>query len=79
MNKTLLLKLPQGTVVVIDNPAFHKGSTMQEQIKQQVTFLSISLFIALILIQSSINGHIAKYLRRKHSCDIDSLFRHFCT
>ncbi|MGI4776392.1 MAG: transposase [Janthinobacterium lividum] len=33
VEQDLLPKLPQGTVVVMDNPAFHKGSTMQEQIK----------------------------------------------
>ncbi|MGI4776282.1 MAG: hypothetical protein ACRYE9_05150 [Janthinobacterium lividum] len=30
VEQDLLLKLPQGTAIIMDNPAFHKGSTMQE-------------------------------------------------
>lgn len=78
VEQDLIPKLPRGSVIVMDNAAFHKDSVMQEQIKEAGHILEYLPPYSPDLNPIEHKWAQAKALRRKHSCDIDSLFRDFC-
>lgn len=78
VSQDLLPKLPTGSIIVMDNAAFHKSKNMQEQIKLAGHNLEYLPAYSPDLNPIEPKWAQAKSLRRKHSCDIDTLFRDFC-
>lgn len=77
LNQDLIPKLPSGSVIVMDNAAFHKSKIMQEQIKQAGHTLEYLPPYSPDLNPIEPKWAQAKSVRRKHSCDILTLFRDF--
>ena len=77
VSQDLIPKLPVGSIIVIDNAAFHKSKSMQKQIRQAGHILEYLPAYSPDLNPIEPKWAQAKSLRRKHSCDIDSLFRDF--
>jgi transposase len=77
ISQDLIPKLPIGSIIVMDNAAFHKSKSMQEQIRQAGHILEYLPAYSPDLNPIEPKWAQAKSLRRKHSCDIDSLFRDF--
>lgn len=73
----LMPKLPQESIIVMDNAAFHKSSLMQEQIKSAGHVLVYLPPYSPDLNPIEHKWAQAKSLRRKHSCTINSLFKDF--
>jgi transposase len=78
VEQDLIPKLPPKSVVIMDNAAFHKCSTMQEQLKAAGHILEYLPSYSPDLNPIEHKWAQAKSLRRKHFCDIDTLFRDFC-
>lgn len=79
MDKDLIPNLPKGSVVVMDNASFHKSAKMKEQIKLAGHILEYLPPYSPDLNPIEHKWAQAKSIRRKHLCDIDTLFRDFCT
>jgi transposase len=79
IEQDLIPKLPQKSVVVMDNAAFHKSFAMQEQLKSAGHILEYLPPYSPDLNPIEHKWAQAKSLRRKYSCDIDTLFKDFCT
>lgn len=77
VNQDLIPKLPIESIIVMDNAAFHKSKSMQDQIKQAGHTLEYLPAYSPDLNPIEPKWAQAKAARRKHSCDIDSLFRDF--
>ena len=74
----LLPKLPSNSIIVMDNATFHKNVEMQHQIKQSGHTLEYLPVYSPDLNDIEHKWAQAKSIRRKFSCDIDSLFLYFC-
>jgi transposase len=74
----LMPKLPKAAVIVMDNAAFHKSSEMKNIIESAGHILEYLPPYSPDLNPIEHKWAQAKSLRRKHSCDIDSLFKDFC-
>jgi hypothetical protein len=79
VDNQLIPNLPPKSVVVMDNASFHKSQTMQAKIHLAGHVLEYLPAYSPDLNQIEHKWAQAKSLRRKHSCDIDSLFKDFCT
>ena len=79
IDKDLIPKLPKGSVVVMDNASFYKSHKMKDQIKLARHILEYLPPYSPDLNPIEQKWAQAKSIRRKHLCDIDSLFRDFCT
>ena len=77
VSQDLIPKLPMRSIIVMDNAAFHKSKNMQEQIKQAGHIIEYLPAYSPDLNNIEHKWAQAKSLRRKHSCDIDTLFRDF--
>ncbi|MGI4775887.1 MAG: transposase, partial [Janthinobacterium lividum] len=73
----LIPKLPTRSIIILDNAAFHKSKDMQEQIKQAGHTLEYLPVYSPDPNLIEPKWAQAKSLLRKHSCDIDTLFRNF--
>lgn len=78
LEQDLIPKLPKGSVIVMDNASFHKSSKMKDQIKLSGHILEYLPPYSPDLNPIEHKWAQAKSLRRKHSCDINTLFRDFC-
>ena len=78
IDKDLIPNLPKGSVVVMDNASFHKSPKMRDQIKLAGHTLEYLPPYSPDLNPIEHKWAQAKSIRRKHLCDIDSLFRNFC-
>jgi len=79
IDQDLIPKLPAGSVIVMDNASFHKSSKMKDQIKLAGHILKYLPPYSPDLNPIEHKWSQAKSLRRKHSCDVNELFRDFCT
>ena len=79
VNNDLIHKLPQNSIIVMDNAAFHKSQKMKDKIKLAGHTLEYLPPYSPDLNPIEHKWAQAKSLRRKLSCDIDSLFKDFCT
>lgn len=74
----LLPKLPQKSVVIMDNAAFHKDKTMQEKLMKAGVTLEYLPPYSPDLNPIEHKWAQAKSLRRTFNCSIDDLFRFHC-
>jgi transposase len=79
VDQDLIPKLPEGSVVVMDNASFHKSTKMKDQIKSAGHILEYLPPYSPDLNPIEHKWAQAKSLRRKYSCDVNELFRDFCT
>jgi transposase len=79
LSQDLIPKVPVGSIIVLDNAAFHKSKDMQEQLKVAGHTLEYLPAYSPDLNPIEPKWAQAKSVRRKHSCTIESLFRDFCT
>jgi hypothetical protein len=79
IDEDLIPNLPEGSVVVMDNASFHKSPKMKDQIKLAGHILEYLPPYSPDLNPIEHKWAQAKSIRRKHLCDIDTLFRDFCT
>jgi len=77
VSEDLIPKLPIESIIVMDNAAFHKSKNMQEKIKQAGHILEYLPAYSPDLNPIEPKWAQAKSVRRKHFCDIDTLFRDF--
>lgn len=75
----LIPKLPKGSVVVMDNATFHKSQKMKDQIKIAGHTLEYLPPYSPDLNPIEHKWAQAKSIRRKHACNVDTLFKDFCT
>lgn len=75
VNQDLLPKLPQGSVLVMDNASFHKNKSMQKEIQEAGHFLEYLPPYSPDLNPIEHKWAQAKSKRRKYQCDIDTLFK----
>lgn len=71
----LLPKLPESSVIVMDNAAFHKPLDIQQRIQQAGHSLEYLPAYSPDLNPIELKWAHAKALRRKYRCDIDTLFK----
>lgn len=77
ITQDLIPKLPMRSIIVMDNAAFHKSKNMQQQIRQSGHVIQYLPAYSPDLNPIEPKWAQAKSLRRKHLCDIDTLFRDF--
>lgn len=77
VSQDLIPKLPHESIIVMDNAAFHKSKNMQERIKQAGHTLEYLPTYSPDLNPIEPKWAQAKSVRRKHFCNIDTLFRDF--
>lgn len=75
----MLPKLPKDSVIVLDNATFHKNKDMQDYIRDAGFTLEYLPTYSPDLNPIEHKWAQAKSIRRKYQCDIDLLFRDFCT
>lgn len=74
----LLPQLPERSVLVMDNAAFHKNKCMQEEIKLAGHILEYLPPYSPDLNPIEHKWAQAKSIRRKFQCDVDTLFKEYC-
>lgn len=75
IEQDLLPKLPKNSVIIMDNASFHKGSAMQEKIKEAGHILEYLPPYSPDLNPIAQKWAQAKSIRRKERCSINDLFR----
>ena len=75
LKQDLLPKLPQGSVLVMDNASFHKNKLIEEEVKKAGHFLEYLPSYSPDLNPIEHKWAQAKSRRRKLKCDIDTLFK----
>ena len=70
----LLPNIPENSVIVMDNATFHKGSYMQQLIKESGHTLLYLPPYSPDLNPIEKKWAQAKHIRRSHKCSIDTLF-----
>ena len=78
IEQDLLPKLPQKSVVIMDNAAFHKDKEMQEQLIKAGMILEYLPPYSPDLNPIELKWAQAKTLRRTLGCSIDELFQSHC-
>ena len=73
----LLPALPGNAVIVMDNATFHKRQDTQQAIKQAGHILEYLLPYSPYLNPIEPKWAQAKVVRRKHDCEIDTLFQEY--
>jgi len=71
-------KLPDGSVIVLDNASFHKNKGMQDDIRKAGYILEYLPAYCPDLNPIEHKWAQAKSIRRKYPCDMDQLFKDFC-
>ena len=79
VNQDLIPKLPPDSVLVLDNATFHKDPNMVKAVNEAGHTLEYLPTYSPDLNPIEHKWAQAKSLRRTHNCDIDSLFKDFCT
>lgn len=77
VKKDLLPKLPEDSVIVLDNASFHKSKDMQDYIRGAGFTLEYLPVYSPDLNPIEHKWAQAKNLRKAHQCDINSLFSNF--
>ncbi len=78
LTQDLLPKLPDNTVIVMDNATFHKRADILDAIKQTTCTLEFLPPYSPDLNPIERKWAQAKAIRRKYRCDVDTLFcNHF--
>ena len=77
VRQDLLPKLPERSVVVMDNASFHKRQDIQEAVKNAGHLLEYMPVYSPDLNPIEHKWAQAKALRRKHRCSTDDLFRDY--
>ena len=75
LKQDLLPKLPQESVLVMDNASFHKNKLIEEEIKKAGYFLEYLPPYSPDLNPIEHKWAQAKSRRRKLKCDVDALFK----
>lgn len=78
IKKDLMPKLPDGSVIVLDNASFHKNKEMQDYIRKAGYILEYLPVYSPDLNPIEHKWAQAKSIRRKYQCNIDQLFRDHC-
>ena len=73
----LLPKLPESSVIVMDNASFHKRRDIQEAVQAEGHILEYMPVYSPDLNPIEHKWAQAEALRRKHRCSIDELFRDY--
>ena len=73
----LLAKLPESSVIVMDNASFHKRRDIQDAVKAEGHILEYMPVYSPDLNPIEHKWAQAKALRRKHRCSVDELFRDY--
>ncbi len=71
-------KLPDGSVIVLDNASFHKNKDMQDDVIKAGYILEYLPAYSPDLNLIEHKWAQAKSIRRKYHCNIDQLFKDFC-
>jgi len=79
ISQDLLPKLPKASVLVMDNAAFHKNKDMQVEIAAAGHILEYLPPYSPDLNPIEPKWAQAKSIRRKFQCNVDILFRDYCT
>ena len=79
MTQDLLLKLPKRAVIVLDNAGFHKRADILESIEQTSCTVEFLPPYSPDLNPIEKKWAQAKSIRRKHRCDVDTLFANHTT
>lgn len=77
IRQDLLPKLPENSVIVMDNASFHKRHDIQEALKAEGHILEYMPVYSPDLNPIEHKWAQAKALRRKHRCSVDELFRDY--
>ena len=75
IRQDLLPKLPENSVIIMDNASFHKRRDIQEAVKAKGHILEYMPVYSPDLNPIEHKWAQAKALRRKHRCSVDELFR----
>lgn len=75
IQQDLIPQLPPSSVVIMDNAAFHKGATMQKALEQAGHTLLYLPPYSPDLNPIEKKWAQAKALRKKHKCDLNTLFK----
>ena len=78
IKRDLIPKLPDGSVIVLDNATFHKNKEMQDYIRGAGYTLEYLPVYSPDLNPIEHKWAQAKSIRRKYQCNIDQLFRDYC-
>jgi len=79
VSQDLIPKLPAKSIIVMDNAAFHKSKDMRNEIQVAGHILEYLPPYSPDLNPIEHKWAQAKSIKKKHFCDIDVLFRDFCT
>ncbi|MCP4488465.1 MAG: transposase [Gammaproteobacteria bacterium] len=77
IRQDLLPKLPESSVVVMDNASFHKRQDIQEAVKTAGHLPEYMPVYSPDLNPTEHKRAQAKALRRKHRCSVDELFQRY--
>jgi transposase len=76
LKQDLLPKLPDSSIIIMDNAAFHKNSSIRRLIERAGHTLEYLPTYSPDLNPIEKIGAQAKAIRRTYQCDIDELFLH---
>ena len=79
VSQDLIPKLPAKSIIVMDNATFHKSKDMHYKIQIAGHILEYLPAYSPDLNPIEHKWAQAKSIRKKHFCDIDTLFRDYCT
>lgn len=77
VKQDLIPKLPEDSVLVLDNATFHKNKEMQDYIREAGFTLEYLPVYSPDLNPIEHKWAELKSIRRKYQCDIDQLFRNY--
>ena len=77
LTQDLLPKLPDRAIIVMDNASFHKRADILEAIQQTSCILEFLPPYSPDLNPIERKWAQAKAIRRRHRCDVDTLFRNY--
>lgn len=78
LKKDLMPKLPDGSVIILDNASFHKNKDMQDDVRKAGYILEYLPAYCPDLNLIEHKWAQAKSIRRKYQCNIEQLFKDFC-